>query len=158
MLLYKKYVFSKQRGGIILKIKRTYTKLTNCDMDILNILWDSPKSLTAQEITNSQEGLTINTVQAELRKLLKLELIAVADIVYSGTVLCRSYRPAITAQEFTISQFTSEIKEFAGDIPASTFVATLLDTEPDKEKRAREIEELEHLLEDYKKNLSDETK
>ena len=141
-----------------MKIKRTYTKLTNRDMDILNILWDSPKSLTAQEITNSQEGLTINTVQAELRKLLKLELIAVADIVYSGTVLCRSYRPAMTAQEFTISQFTSEIKEFAGDISASAFVAALLDTEPDKENRAREIEELEHLLEDYKKNLSDETK
>ena len=142
----------------MMKIKRPYAKLTNRDLDILNILWDSPKSLTAQEITNSQEGLTINTVQAELRKLLKLELIAVADIVYSGTVLCRSYRPTMTAPEFTISQFTSEIKEFAGGISASTFVAALLDTEPDKENRAGEIEELEHLLEDYKKNLLGETK
>ena len=141
-----------------MKIKRPYSKLTNRDLDILNILWDSPKSLTAHEITNSQEGLTINTVQAELRKLLKMELIAVADIVYSGTVLWRSYRAAITAQEFSLSQFTREIKELTGGISVSAFVAALLDTEPDKENRVREIEELEHLLENYKKNLSDETK
>lgn len=136
-----------------MKVKRPYAKLTNRDLDILNILWDTKESMTAQEITNSQEGLTVNTVQAELRKLLKLELIEVADIVYSGTVLCRSYRPAMTAQEFTISQFTTELSDFPDGIPVSAIVSAMLDNEPDMEKRKKEIEELERLLVEYKKEL-----
>jgi len=138
-----------------MKVKRPYAKLTNRDLDILNILWNSPKSLTALEIKNSQEGLTVNTVQAQLRKLLKLELIEVADIVYSGTVLCRSYRTTMTAQEFTVSQFTNEIRQFSGEISTSAFVAALLDSETDIAKREKEIVELEQLLEDYKKSVSD---
>lgn len=135
-------------------VKRPYSKLTNRDLDILNILWNTTDSMTAQEITALQDGLTVNTVQAELRKLLKLELVTVADIVYSGTVLCRSYRPSMTAVEFTISQFTTELNDFPDGIPACAFVAALLDNEPDKKKRAKEIEELEQLLKDYKKKLS----
>lgn len=128
-------------------------ELTKRDMDILNILWNSQNPMTAAEITNAKDELTINTVQAVLRKLLKQELIEVADIVYSGTVLCRSYRAAVSAQEVTLSRFANEIRQFSNGISASSFVAALLDTETDKEKRAKEIQNLECLLRDYKRDL-----
>ncbi len=129
-------------------------RLTGRDMDILNILWESENPMTASEITNAKDGLTINTVQSVLRKLLKQELVEVADIVYSGTVLCRSYRAAVSAEELTLSRFVSESRQGSGGISPSSFVAALLDTETDKETRAKEIQNLERLLRDYKKNLN----
>lgn len=128
-------------------------KLTKRDMDILNILWNSQNPMTASEITNARDELTINTVQAVLRKLLKQDLIEVADIVYSGTVLCRSYRAAVSAQEVTLSQLVNMTQQFSNGITPSSFAAALLDTETDREKRAKEIQNLECLLEVYKKDL-----
>lgn len=128
-------------------------RLTGRDMDILDILWNSENPMTASQITEAKDGLTINTVQSVLRKLLKLELVEVADIVYSGTVLCRSYRASVSAQEIALSRFVSESRRLPDGISPSSFVAALLDTETDKEARAKEIQKLEHLLQDYKKNL-----
>lgn len=127
--------------------------LTRRDMDILNILWGSDSSLTASQIAQSDEGLTINTVQAVIRKLLKAELIKVDDIVYSGTVLCRSYAPAISADEFALSQFGNEYQKMQGRISKSTLMASLLGNEKDPGMIRKDIEELESMLEDYKKKL-----
>ena len=68
--------------------------------------------MIASEIADCRPDLTINTVQAVLRKLLKYQLVEVADIVYSGTVLSRSYRPAITSEEFAVHEVTSDYLAF----------------------------------------------
>lgn len=136
-----------------MKQSKRNPKLTRRDMDILNILWNSQNPMTASEITNAKEGLTINTVQAVLRKLLKQELVEVADIVYSGTVLCRSYRAAVSAQEITLSRFVSESRQLPGGISPSSFVTAFLDTETDRETRMKEIQNLERLLQEYKEHL-----
>ena len=73
----------------------TMLNLTKRDMDVLNILWESDEPKTATMISKSGDGLTMNTTQAVLRKLLKNNLIEIADIVYSGTVLTRSYKSVI---------------------------------------------------------------
>ena len=80
--------------------KKQFLKLTGREMDIMNILWNSQKPLIASEIAEYRSDLTINTVQAVIRKLLKYQLIEVADIVYSGTVLSRSYKPSISSEEY----------------------------------------------------------
>ena len=61
--------------------------ITNRDLDILNLLWESSTPLTASEILKKNNELTMNTIQAVLRKLLRNGYIEVADVVYSGTVL-----------------------------------------------------------------------
>ena len=61
--------------------------LTRRDMDIMNILWQSEEPMTASQIAGVNPDLTINTVQAVIRKLLKEKLIKIDNIVYSGTVL-----------------------------------------------------------------------
>ncbi len=58
--------------------------LTKRDMDVMNILWDSDEPKTAALIVKAKPELTMNTVQAVLRKLLKNNLIEVADIFYNG--------------------------------------------------------------------------
>ena len=67
--------------------------LTKREKEIMEVLWTSPKSLVASEIAKKGGGMSLNTVQASLRKLLKNGLIKVNEIVYSGTVLSRSYVP-----------------------------------------------------------------
>lgn len=110
--------------------------------------------MTASEIvSSSSSNLTMNTAQAVLRKLLKNNLIKVADIVYSGTVLSRSYTPTITSEEFAIEQLTSEYQKLQKGLSKISLIAALLEIEPDKEKAREEILQLEKMLEDYKRTL-----
>lgn len=84
--------------------------LTGREKDILSILWNSDKGLIASEIVKLGDStLTINTVQAVLKKLVKRELIQIEQIVYSGTVLSRSYVPTLSEEEFMVNMVTSEV-------------------------------------------------
>lgn len=129
---------------------------TQRDTDILTILWEAGHSMTASQIVDSSPDLTVNTVQAVLRKLLKNNLIKVDDIVYSGTVLSRSYIPTISAEEYAGAQLTMNYRKFSDRISKSSLFAALLDDEKDPKKRAEEIQELEQLLEEYKKEIHKE--
>lgn len=59
----------------------------------MSILWQSQKPLTAHQITEVNEKLSIYTVQQVLQRLLKMEFIKVAEINYSKNVLARFYAP-----------------------------------------------------------------
>lgn len=127
--------------------------LTPRDLDVMNILWNAKKSMTASEIVAANKELTTNTVQAVLRKLLKKEMIKVDDIVYSGTVLSRSYRPTISSNDYAIMQITSDYNCLKGKISKSSLVAALLESEKDKDKMLRDIVELQHMLDEFKANI-----
>lgn len=133
---------------------KLFQSLTNRDLDILTVLWNSPKSMTASEIAAADQSLKINTVQAVLRKLLKNNLIEVADIVYSGTVLSRSYTPTISQKDFALSKLTSEYQQLGKNLSKASLVASLLDTESDQKKVQNDINQLKEMLDNYKKNLS----
>ena len=133
--------------------KNKFSKLTSREVDMMNILWASEKPLIASEIADSRPDLTVNTVQAVLRKLLKYQLIEVADIVYSGTVLSRSYRPTITSEEFALHEVTSDYLAFQKTLSKPLLVSALLDTEKDPVKARETIDELQKMLDEYKKNL-----
>ena len=75
-------------------------KLTKKQLEIMKILWNSPTPMIASDIEKSNPSLNINTIQACLRALMKAEYIKVADIVYSGTVLTRSYTPCVSKEEY----------------------------------------------------------
>jgi len=132
-------------------------KFTGRDVDILQILWDAPDSMTALEIVNQHPDLTMNTVQAVLRKLLKQGLVRINRIVYSGTVLSRSFSPAVTSEQFVILQMKENVQEI-GNVNKTALVEKLFEEETDTEKILKEIEELEDLLDDYKKNMDSSKK
>ena len=126
------------------------SKLTRRDLDVLSVLWDSEKPLTASEIVAANPALNKNTVQPVLRKLLKNELVQVADIVYSGTVLSRSYIPSISRQQLSLYRLSSEYRQLEKDVSKASFVSFLLKTEENQEKFQKDLRELEELLESYK--------
>lgn len=131
------------------------TSLTNREMDVMKILWASENPLVASDITKIDESLSSNTVQSVLRSLLKKKLIEVAEIVYSGTVLTRSYKPAVSNKDLLVNQFVDQFKKNETIIPIPNLVATLLKHE--KNEKAV-IEQLEELLKERRKLLDEEEK
>ena len=93
------------------------------------------------------ETLNINTVQACLRSLISKKYIKVADIVYSGTVLTRSYIPIVSKEEYLSTACT----DILGDARSLSLIATLIDTETD----ISELEELEKKIKQKKKELGE---
>ena len=75
-------------------------KLTQKQLAVMKVLWDHNKPMISSEIEKSNPSFNTNTVQTCLRELLKKDYIQVADIVYSGTVLTRSYLPTFTKTEY----------------------------------------------------------
>lgn len=125
-------------------------RLTEKEMEVLRVLWTEEKALVASEIVKAHPALNINTVQAALRSLLGKGLIQVADIVYSGTVLSRSYQPTYSEEELMIGNFVEEIKNLGKRVPTPRIVAAFLEQEKDKEAV---IAELEKMLAQKKKEL-----
>lgn len=129
---------------------KTELSLTKREMDVMTILWESNTPLVASEITKMDDSLNINTVQAVIRKLLDKKYIEVADIVYSGTVLTRSYRPTLSKKEMTVQRFIGQFQE-NDKVSIPNLVTTLLKHEKNEQKV---IEELEAMLEERKKMLN----
>lgn len=82
-------------------------KISGREKDIMSVLWGSSEALTASAIAQKGGGLSINTVQSVVRSLMKKKYIDVADIVYSGTVLTRSYKPIISAEQYAAEQLNT---------------------------------------------------
>ena len=93
-----------------MECERDMKGLTKRQEDVMNILWDAKEPIIASEIVKTGTDLNINTVQAVLRSLIKKNYIEVAEIVYSGTVLTRSYR-AIVKREEVPNETANEIRK-----------------------------------------------
>ena len=125
--------------------------LTKRDLDVLNILWESDDPKTAAQIVKAGPEITMNTVQAVLRKLLKNKLVEIAEIVYSGTVLTRSYKPIISQEDFLLHKMTSEYQSLRKKISKVSILSALLDTEEDTARIDQDLSDIEELVHNYKK-------
>lgn len=126
------------------------SNLTKRDLEVMAILWSGEGPKTASLIVKSNPELTMNTVQAVLRKLLKGKLIKVADIVYSGTVLTRSYEPVVSQEKFWLQKLVADYQEISNKVSKADIVAALLDTSKDAEKIKEDISEIDNVLGSYK--------
>lgn len=131
-------------------------KLTRRDMDILHILWDNGESMTATQIVHADSSLTMNTVQAVLRRLLKEELIEVDKIVYSGTVLSRSFRPVMSEEDFETSLICGKLRKMRKRTSVGAVMTSLLGSVDPSEIKQEEIDKLEAILEEMKRNMQED--
>lgn len=129
--------------------------LTNKEQDVLNLLLDTKKSLTASEIVAHDKNLNNNTVQSVLRSLLKKGQIEVAEIVYSGKALCRSYQPTAEAREAVMEEFALHFRSLRKSVPMPQIFAGLIGNENDKQAV---IDELEAFLAEKRLSLPEEGK
>lgn len=79
-------------------------KISKRERDVMVTFWRESEGLTASGIAEKGDGLSINTVKVVLKGLMKKGYIEINDIVYSGTVLTRSYKPVISAEKYAADQ------------------------------------------------------
>lgn len=127
--------------------------VTGRELDVLMVLWESKKPLVASEIALQKNDLSVNTVQAILRKLVNKNYIEVADIIFSGKVLSRCYRAVITAENFAMNQLMGNFKQFT-DVSASHLICNLLK----EEISLAELERLEEIIRVQKEKLAKQAK
>ena len=107
--------------------------LTKKENEVMSILWQGKKPMSAHQITETNNALSIYTVQQVLQRLLKMNYVKIADINYSGTVFARFYTPAISQADY-IQFLLGANSPF--DIATSLIEATASDEE------LRKLEEL----------------
>lgn len=74
--------------------------LSTREIQIMNILWSSDKPMSANQIAEESDDMSVFSVQQVLQRLLKNEIIKVAEIGYSNTVLTRFYISVLTQAEY----------------------------------------------------------
>lgn len=125
-------------------------KLKSKEYDILQILMQSNRPMTASEIVKTDDDLTVNTVQAILRRLCAMKLIEVADIVYSGKVLSRAFRPTKNSHKIIQQMFEEDVRQFQKIISRQSLLSAMFKTSSDKESIGKDIAALEDILEKFK--------
>lgn len=130
-------------------MKKRFTKK---ELEILKTLWNSAAPMIASEIAKANNALNLNTVHACLRSLSDKGAIKVDDIVYSGTVLTRSYVPVITSEEYFGDLYNDILdNDILGTKKENLLLRSLIDTQTD----ITELENLEKIIAQKKKELSE---
>lgn len=120
-------------------------KLSDRQQEIMEIFWQQKRALIASEILTLGKDLNINTVQASIRSLVKKGYLVMDNIVYSGTVLTRSYKPLVSKEEY----LQDGCKELLDLSDGGALLAALIDQEEDEET----LKELENLIRRKRKEL-----
>ncbi len=119
--------------------------LSKRQYEVMEILWEKGIPMLASEIQEQKNDLSINTVQAALRSLIKKKYIKIADVIFSGTVLARRYSPIMTKKEY----ISSVCKDSESIIGSNLIIANIAK----KEKDIEILDELEKLIAEAKKKL-----
>lgn len=116
----------------------------------MKVLWNNSKPLIASDIIKQNTSLNINTVQTCLRTLVADKAVKIADIVYSGTVLTRSYTPLISREEY----FNNTYKDIVGKDSFFPLFTALIDAATN----LNELEDLEKIIAQRKQEIEKDGK
>lgn len=119
-------------------------KLSNKELEVMQILWASDIPLSVSDFTTKNPTLVTSTAQAVLRSLLKKSYIEVADIVQHNKVFARTYRAVLSEKEYLLEKFNDSSLE------TSSFLVALLDRENDLDT----LDQLEELIKKQKEKLT----
>ncbi len=129
--------------------------LTTNEYEILEVLWTADRALTRSEILK----LSVNkswkdrSIHILLNNLLAKEAIIVEGYASSGTNYGRTYRAALSREEYALEQLESTVAELQPrSIRLSKIFSALIDSCVD----ADTLSELEQMIEAKKKSLADE--
>ena len=127
-------------------------KLTDLDFAIMEVMWDSGKNMTIQQITDNLEEQNLSTasVAQVVRRLLKKKVITQMESVLVSNVYARTFRACISREEVV----SARVRELEGKMGAMGLMAAFLKHLPDDEAMEKKgIEEVEQLLKARKEKL-----
>lgn len=124
--------------------------LNSKEYNILDTILHSEEPLSVTQILKVHPDLTSNIVQPAIRKLLKLELIEVAEIAVDGNIFSRRFKLAPTASEAIQKMFVDDYLQFSRLVSSQSLLSAMMQADDNPEKAMQEIAEMEKLLQEYK--------
>lgn len=111
--------------------------------DVINVLWDEEKPLSAFEINELHPELKMPTIRRCLELLLKEGLIEVAGTSMNGKVYARNYSPLLSREEY-----------FKGNAQSRRICAVdMMKALLENGVTAEEVETLQKMLDDKKREM-----
>ena len=132
-------------------------RLTDLEIKIMRVLWESSESLTIQEITDrlTEEKLSVQSVTQAMKHLVSKKAVQVSEHVLVSNVYARTFCPCFSQDEYLsteISRLQNSI--FCRKKPNTmSIIATLLHNSDDNSLDKNEIEELQKIIDDKKRKL-----
>ncbi|MBE6057481.1 BlaI/MecI/CopY family transcriptional regulator [Clostridium sp.] len=127
--------------------------LTKKELEIMEILWKEQKPLTSSEIVELSQNSSWkdSSIHILLNALLKKELIKVDNFKQKGKTYARTFLPAISFEEYTVSQIQQNKSFTFNSVPK--IVATLLNNDKiSKEENKELLKTLQHVINEKAKN------
>jgi len=94
-----------------------YTILTETEMNVLKLLWNSERALTRSEIFDrlpNKKGHT-NAINQVLNTMMEKGVVRVDGLTRCGRIYGRTYAPAMTMEEFLVQQAEGVMSECTAD-------------------------------------------
>lgn len=124
-----------------------YKALSERQLEVMQVLWGSDKAMTAADIVNFS-NLTTNTVRASLRSMEAKGYVKQDKLVYSGTVLARTYIPAVSREEYLKMACEGLMRANTTSLVMTMFVRKI--------SNVAMLDELEEKIKQRKKELENE--
>lgn len=115
--------------------------LNQRELDVMHILWNLESPLTAAEIVEENQELTVITVQKVLQKLLEKGYIEIRDSVISGKRPARRFAAKISPEDFFSGQINTFLPEKKKPAFCRGFMAALFNNSEADEDMLAELED-----------------
>lgn len=135
-------------------------KLTELEIKIMRVLWESEHHLTIQEIGKQLEktGISIASVAQSVKHLIKKKAVIVCEHVPVANVYARTFSPAFSQEEFLAKEIDRLQRSVLGvkKLSLGGITAALLKSDAGKRISVEEIEEFQQIMEARKEQLKRE--
>lgn len=130
-------------------------KLTDVEVQIMNVLWESGKCMTTVQISEKLKdaGISRPSVSQAMKRLLEKDAVKVGDLVLSSNVYARAFQPTFTRHEY-IGMEISDLRRLSGKgSGVKGFFAAMFAAEGEDEVSREELEALEQFVREKKKSM-----
>ena len=127
-------------------------RITNSEMQILEVLWDEGEALTSSEIVEVSDDRTwkSSSVHLLLNSLLKKNLVQVAGFKKTTKNYARTFEPSMSREEYSLNQLQQEKKK------NTKVFSKLFNTFISEEVSSTTLRELSGLIDSRLDQLDDE--
>lgn len=127
-------------------------KFTGLDYVVMEVLWNSKKDMTIQQIVHCLEKkeISVSSVSQAIRRLLKKKAVEQVGVVPVATVYARTFRACVSKEAVT----SDKIRRLNIGMSSMKLAMALLKSAPEDEViDAKELKEMQQILNAKKKKL-----
>lgn len=140
--------------------KKGTERLTDLEVQVMKVLWDSERAMTNSEIAEElkeETDLSVASVAQLVKRLLQKDVLEVGEHVPVANVYARTFRPKLTREEFIAGELLHIQKATSADKKKGLrgIFAALFMVEKENGVNRQELEAIEHFIQKKKEEMKD---